>query len=55
MGTNYKRKMFFICTKEAKLRSWAEFGPAMKDKVIRFEVLPEDEWQAKLNQMLEMA
>jgi hypothetical protein len=24
----------------------------MKDKVLRFEVLAEDEWQAKLNEIL---
>lgn len=24
----------------------------MKDKVMEFEVLPEDEWQARLNEML---
>jgi len=27
----------------------------MKDKVIKFEILAEDEWQAKLNEMLETA
>ena len=53
--TDYKRKMFSLCTKEAKSKSWTEFGPAMKNKVIRFEILAEDEWQAKLNEMLEMA
>ena len=51
--TDYKRNMFSVCTKEAEARSWAEFGPAMKNKVIRFEVLAEDEWQAKLNEMLQ--
>jgi len=51
--TNYKRKMFSICGREAKSKSWNEFGPAMKDKVISFEVLAEDEWQAKLNEMLQ--
>ncbi len=50
--TDYKRKMFSICTKEAELKSWIEFGPIMKDKVIRFEVLAEDEWEAKLNAIL---
>jgi len=52
--TDYKRKMFSICTREAKSKSWAEFGPAMKNKVVRFEILAEDEWQAKLNEMLQM-
>jgi len=52
-NTDYKRKMFSICAKEAKSKSWAEFTPAMKNKVIRFEILAEDEWQAKLNEMLQ--
>jgi len=45
--------MFSICNREAKSRSWAELGPAMKDRLLRFEVLAEDEWQAKLNEMLQ--
>ena len=45
--------MFSLCTREAKSRSWTEVGPAMKDKVLRFEVIDEDEWQAKLNEMLQ--
>jgi type III restriction enzyme len=52
--TYYKRKMFSLCTKEAKARSWAELELVMKEKVLRFEVLAEDEWEAKLNEMLQM-
>ncbi|MFA4910835.1 MAG: DEAD/DEAH box helicase family protein [Desulfobacteria bacterium] len=51
--TDYKMEMFSLCNKEAKSRTWTELGPAMKDKVIRFEVLAEDEWEAKLNEMLQ--
>ena len=51
--TDYTRKMFSLCTREAKSRSWTELGLEMKDKVLRFEVLAEDEWQAKLNEMLQ--
>lgn len=51
--TDYKRKVFSLCTREAKSRSRTELGLEMKDKVLRFEVLPEDEWQAKLNEMLQ--
>ncbi|GEM_PF-2284184 len=40
-----------IYTKEAELRSWTELGLVTKDKVLRFEVLAEDEWQAKLNEI----
>jgi type III restriction enzyme len=50
--TDYKRKMFSLCNKEAKSMSWNELGLQMKEKVIRFEVLAEDEWEAKLNEML---
>ena len=50
--TNYIRKVFDICTRQAKSRNWNELGLAMKDKVLRFEVLSEDEWEAKLNGML---
>ena len=41
--TDYTRKMFSLCTREAKSRSWTELGLEMKDKVLRFEVLAEDE------------
>lgn len=51
--TDYKMEMFSLRNKEAKSRTWTELGLAMKDKVIRFEVLAEDEWEAKLNDMLQ--
>ena len=50
--TNYVRKVFDICTRQAKSRNWCELGLEMKDKVLRFEVLAEDEWEAKLNEVL---
>jgi len=50
--TNYIRKIFDICTRQAKSRNWSELGLEMKDKVLRFEVLAEDEWEAKLNEVL---
>jgi len=50
--TDYIRKVFDICTKQAKSRNWTELGLEMKGKILRFEVLAEDEWEAKLNEML---
>jgi len=50
--TEYKEKMFSICNREAKSRTWTELGLQMKDKILRFDVLPEDEWEAKLNAIL---
>ena len=50
--TNYKRSVFSTCSEMAKQRDWAEFAPAMRDKVVRFEVVDEDEWEQRLNAML---
>jgi type III restriction enzyme len=50
--TNYKRSVFNICTEHAKKRHWAEFVPAMQNKTMRFEVVDEDEWQKRLNELL---
>ena len=50
--TNYIRKVFDICAKQAKSKKWNQLGPAMRDKILRFEVLSEDEWEAKLNAIL---
>ena len=50
--TNYIRKIFEICTKEAETISWGELGLKSKDRALKFEVLAEDEWEAKLNDIL---
>ncbi len=50
--TEYKRTVFNICTEYAHKADWAEFVPAMRNKALRFEVVHEDEWQTRLNQML---
>ena len=50
--TEYKRSVFDICSEHARKADWAEFAPAMRSSVVRFEVVDEDEWQARLNQML---
>ena len=50
--TEYKRSVFDICGEHARKADWAEFVPAMRSKVMRFEVVDEDEWQARLSGML---
>ena len=50
--TDYKRQVLKICNREAKRKDWNTFAPGMKDKVLRFEVLSEDEWERKLNELL---
>ena len=50
--TEYKRSVFDICSEHARKADWAKFVPAMRSKAMRFEVVDEDEWQARLNEML---
>jgi len=50
--TVYTRKLFDLCTRQAKARHWTDLGQEMKDKVLRFEVLGEDDWRGKLNGLL---
>lgn len=53
--TEYKRSVFDICSDHARRADWAEFVPAMRTKVVRFEIVDEEEWQARLNGMLFVA
>ncbi len=50
--TEYKRSVFDICSEHARKADWAEFVPAMRNKVMRFEVVDEEEWQERLNGLL---
>ena len=50
--TDYKRNVFSRCTDLAKQSDWAHLAPEMKSKRMRFEVVDEDEWQSKLNELL---
>ena len=50
--TRYKRSVFDVCSEHARKADWAEFVPAMRNKVVRFEVVDQDEWQARLHEML---
>jgi type III restriction enzyme len=51
--TNYVRKVFDICTQQAQSRNWTELGLQMKDKILQYEVIADDEWQAKLNEVMQ--
>ncbi len=50
--TDYKRSVFDLCNQHAKQKDWAEFVPAMQGKVMRFEVVDEEEWEMRLNELL---
>ncbi len=49
--TAYKRSVFDICSEHAKKANWADFVPAMQGKVVRYEVVDEEEWEQRLNGM----
>ncbi len=51
--TEYKRSVFDLCTEHARKANWADFVPAMHSKVMRFKVVDEDEWEQRLNAVLE--
>jgi type III restriction enzyme len=50
--TDYKKSVFALCNKHAKLTTWNELVPAMQGKEITYEVVFQDEWERLLNQLL---
>ena len=50
--TEYKRSIFDICNQQARKVDWATFVPGMRGRVVRFKVVDEDNWKARLNSML---
>ena len=50
--TEYKKNLFGICNKMAKEKDWNELGLSFKGKSIRFEIISDQEWRAKINEML---
>ncbi|MFH1030497.1 MAG: DEAD/DEAH box helicase family protein [bacterium] len=50
--TEYKESMLNICNKYAKKKNIDELELALKNKDIKFEVVFEDEWKRKVNELL---
>jgi len=50
--TEYKRSVFALCNKHAKLKTWNQLVPAMRDKQISYEIVFQPEWQKRLNDLL---
>ena len=44
--------VFDVCSEHARKADWAEFVPAMRNKVMRFEIVDEEEWEQRLNALL---
>lgn len=51
-NTKYKQSVFALCNKHAKLKTWNQLVPAMRDKEITYEVVFEKEWTKRLNELL---
>ena len=51
-NTTYKKSVFALCNEHAKRKTWNELVPAMRDKEIRYEVVFQDEWERRLNELL---
>jgi hypothetical protein len=50
--SGYKRDVFDLCSRLAKQRKWSEIVPFMTSRSMRFEVVDEDGWKARLSEML---
>ena len=50
--TGYKHNVFTTCTNLCKEKKWSELVPFMQDKTMRFEVVDEDGWKARLSQLV---
>lgn len=50
--TGYKRDVFTLCTDLSKEKKWSELVPFMQNKRMRFEVVDEDGWMARLTELL---
>lgn len=50
--TAYKRSVFDLCSQHAHKTDWAEFVPAMRGRVLRYEIVDEEEWEQRLNALL---
>lgn len=51
-NTGYKKSVFALCNEHAKKQTWNQLVPAMREKEIRYEVVFQDEWQKRLNELL---
>lgn len=50
--TEYKRSVFEICNDHAQRKGWSEFVPRMSGTIMRFDVVDQEEWQKRLNELL---
>ncbi len=49
--TEYKRNIFDLCTELGKSTDWASLGEDFGKKEVEFQIVYEDEWQTKINEL----
>jgi len=49
--TDYKKQVFALCNELAKTTSWNELGLELKETEVRYDVVFEDEWRRKINEL----
>ena len=50
--SKYKKSVFGVCNEHAKRKTWNDLAPTMKQKEITYEIVFQDEWEKKLNELL---
>lgn len=50
-NTAYKQEVLNLCNRLAEEKSWSELGLEFQEKKVVFEVIFEDEWQRKINEL----
>lgn len=51
-NTQYKKSVFALCNDHAKRKTWNQLVPTMQDKEITYEVVFQDEWEKRLNELI---
>ncbi len=51
-NTACKQSVFALCNKHAKKKAWTDLVPAIRDKEFSCEVVFQDEWEKRLNELL---
>ncbi len=51
-NTAYKQSVFALCNQHAKKKAWNDLVPDMRGKEISYEVIFQDEWEKRLNELL---
>ncbi|HEX8295567.1 MAG TPA: DEAD/DEAH box helicase family protein [Chthoniobacteraceae bacterium] len=50
--TGYKRDVFDVCSRLATETNWGKLVPFMTSRTMRFEVVDEERWKSRLNELL---